>query len=569
MPNLLISEIQLYSVKEKSAKRVTFNPIRTVIHGKNDTGKSCLIKSIYQALGASPAKVHPKWKNVQATILLHFSIDKIPYTILKEGKYYAVFDSNGNLLSVFNSVVNGLGIYLAQLLNFRIKLPNKDGEIITPPPAFMFLPFYVDQDVSWSETWSAFAGLGMIKGFREPIVHYHTGIRPNEYYDTRAEIQKYLCDIEELEQDRKVSQNILNNIKDKLSTIDFNIDVEVFKDEVRDLIIECEKLKKKEERHKDNLVELHNNKLVIEAHIEIAKEALKETHKDYNYANSLDEHLIHCPTCGAEYENSFIDRFEIAQDTDKCKELLKELNIEKLEIDGKIEQENLQLNKSIEEIEKIEVLLQKRKGELQLRDIIENEGRNEIKKIFDERIAELNGKIQENAIQQEELKKKLLSLENKERKETILNEYQFFMAKYLRDLDVFSLTHNDYKNIVSKINDTGSSKARALISYYYSVLNVIHKYSTSCFCPIVIDSPNQQAQDIDHIDKILSFVKDNQPKESQLILGLEELYDIDFECKMVELTDKYHLLQESEYEEVSEKISPYLEKLYASSGQLF
>lgn len=566
MPNLIISEILLYSTKEKAAKRVKFSPSRTVIHGKNDTGKSCLIKSIYQAFGATPAKVNPKWKNVQATILLHFKVDGINYSILKEGKYYAVFDGQGMLVNVFDSVVNGLGVYLANLLNFRIKLPNQENEIITPPPAFIFLPFYVDQDVSWNETWSSFSSLAMIKSFREPIVYYHTGIRPNEYYDTKAEITNYFKEIEELEQDRKVSQNILNNIKEKLSTIDFNIDVEIFKEEVKDLIIECEKLKKKEERHKENLVELHNNKLVIEAHIEIAKEALKETQKDYSYADRLDEHSINCPTCGAEYENSFIDRFEIAQDTDKCKELLKELNAERFDIENKIQKENSLLNRSIEEIERIEHLLQKTKGELQLRDIIENEGRNEIKKLFDERLAELNFKIQENAIQQEELKRKLASLEDKQRRETILGEYQFSMAKYLRELEVMSLTSNDYKNIAAKINDTGSSKARALISYYYSVLNVIQKYSTSCFCPIVIDSPNQQAQDIEHIDKILKFVKDNQPSNSQLILGLEELYDIDFDCEMVELTNKYHLLQDSAYEEVGGEISPYLDKLYASKG---
>lgn len=566
MRNLIISEILLYSTKEKAAKKVKFSPGRTVIHGKNDTGKSCLIKSIYQAFGATPAKINPKWKNVQATILLHFKVDGINYSILKEGKYYAVFDGQGTLVNVFDSVVNGLGVYLANLLNFRIKLPNQDGEIITPPPAFIFLPFYVDQDVSWSETWSSFSSLGMLKQFREPIVYYHTGIRPNEYYDIKAEITKYFTEIEELEQDRKVSQNILNNIKEKLTAIDFNIDVDVFKDEVKELIIECEKLKKKEERHKENLVELHNNKLLIEAHVEIAKEALKETQKDYNYADRLDEHSIHCPTCGAEYENSFIDRFEIAKDTDKCKELLKELNAERFDLENKIERENSLLNKSIEEIERIEHLLQKTKGEIQLRDVIENEGRNEIKKLFDERLSQLNSKIQENVIQQEELKKKLTSLEDKQRKETILGEYQFSMAKYLRELEVLSLTDNDYKNIAAKINDTGSSKARALISYYYSVLNVIQEYTTSCFCPIVIDSPNQQAQDVEHIDKILKFVKDNQPSNSQLILGLEELYDIDFESDMVELTHKYHLLQASDYEEVGVEVSPYLDKLYASKG---
>jgi len=569
MQKLILSEILLCSVRDKAAKKVKFDPIRTVIHGKNDTGKSSLIKSIYQAFGASPARQNPKWKAVQPTILIRFEINNSSYSILKEGKYYAVFDGQDKIIRVFNSVVNQLGPFLAELLDFKIRLPNQAGEIITPPPAFIFLPFYIDQDAGWTDSWSSFSNLAMIKSYREPIVYYHTGIRPNEYYDTKAEIDRYYVAIEELESDRKTSQGILNNIREKLSTVDFNIDIEIFKEEVGELIIEFEKLKKKEEKHKETLVELHNAKLIIEAHIEISKEAIKETDKDYNYADRKEEHVIHCPTCGAEYENSFIERFEIAKDTDKCRELLQELSGEKLEVEDKITKENQLLNKSMEELEKIEALLQKTKGDLQLRDIIENEGRNEVRKIFDQRVTEINKAIYDNAIKQDDLKKKLNAIGDKERKQEITGEYQRLMAKYLRDLEVFSLTGNDYKNIASKINDTGSSKARALIAYYYSVFNIIQKYSTSFFCPIVIDSPNQQAQDIDHIDKILLFVKDNQPEGTQLILGLEELYGIDFECEMIELSEKYHLLQTGDFDEVYTELRPYLDQLFSSSGSLF
>jgi predicted ATPase len=47
MKNFFLSEILIYSAKERKAKRVKFHPKLTVILGKNDTGKSVLIKSIY------------------------------------------------------------------------------------------------------------------------------------------------------------------------------------------------------------------------------------------------------------------------------------------------------------------------------------------------------------------------------------------------------------------------------------------------------------------------------------------------------------------------------------------
>jgi predicted ATPase len=55
----------------------------TVVLGENDTGKSCLIKSIYSAFGADPAKTNESWTNVKASLLMEFSIDGVPYRILR------------------------------------------------------------------------------------------------------------------------------------------------------------------------------------------------------------------------------------------------------------------------------------------------------------------------------------------------------------------------------------------------------------------------------------------------------------------------------------------------------
>jgi hypothetical protein len=50
MKSLRFQKLFLCSDLEKSARVATFNQSKTVIQGENDTGKSCLIKSIYAAL---------------------------------------------------------------------------------------------------------------------------------------------------------------------------------------------------------------------------------------------------------------------------------------------------------------------------------------------------------------------------------------------------------------------------------------------------------------------------------------------------------------------------------------
>ena len=88
------------------------------------------------------------------------------------------------------------------------------------------------------------------------------------------------------------------------------------------------------------------------------------------------------------------------------------------------------------------------------------------------------------------------------------------------------------------------------------------KYSSSTYCPLIIDSPNQQDQDIEHIDKIMSFINHNQPDDSQMILGLAETYGEDFDCKVIELNEKYSLLQKSEYEEVANEMTSKQHELW-------
>jgi hypothetical protein len=545
----------LLSPTEKKAKKVKFNKKRTLIFGGNGTGKSCLIKSIYKTFGAPSYKDHPSWKALNPISFVRFTIDDIQYAILKDGKFYAVFNNKDEIINFSQSVIKELSPFLAGLFDFNIKLQNQQNELITPSPAFLFLPYYVDQDISWQKNWSSFSQLALIKSYREPIASYHTGLKPNEFYKAKGEIEQYTSAIKELEDERKVLKNVLEKVKGKITQADFNIDIEKFKDEVKDLLIECDILKTKQEQLKSKLVEFYNFKISIESQLVITKNALNETRKDYKYATEIIvDDFVDCPTCGAHYENSFVDRFEIAKDEDRCKELLIELTRELKEIDDKIEKENTAYNRSNEEIVKIETLLENRKGELKLKDIIENAGRNELKTVFEENSKNINSSIFENAVEQKKLQDRLKALNDKVRREEIMTLYYRTMKQYLFQLDVKTLKEESYKKIDSSIPETGSALPRALIAYYFSIFQVMRKYTSSAFCPIIIDSPNQQAQDLGHVDKILKFIDRNQPEDSQLILGIEELYDVDFNCDIIELKEEKSLLQKSDYKEVQNEL---------------
>jgi DNA repair exonuclease SbcCD ATPase subunit len=559
MRRLILKEIKLVSLLEKRARRFLFHPKITIIKGDNHTGKSSLIKSIYWTFGATPRNIHPNWQKADIITVIDFSIDDESYSILRKGKFFAVFDGQKNVLGAFDKITSGLGPFLSKLLDYKIKLNNKDNELITPPPAYFFLPFYIDQDVSWNENWAAFTNLSQLSNWKTNIVNYHTGIKPNEYYEIKAKMELIQKQIDELERKKAVSQNVLKKLLDQLQTVVVDVDINVFKEEIDELMNSYKALKVKGEKAKDKIVRLKSRKLQVEKQIAIVQKTINELRKDYEYALGLDDE-VECPTCGHTYENTFAERFSIAKDEDKCQDLLIKLKEETRELDEKIAKEYEQYNKNNNETAKIKALLEKKQGEIKLKDIIQHEGKKELKQILEAEISGLRNEMAKYEEDVKELKEELKTIEDKKRQQEIKNKYFNLMKSFLLKLDVHTMEEKTYKAITSTIKETGSGLPRALLAYYYSILHTMQKYSTSTFCPIIIDSPNQQDQDEENLKKMLEFIFNEQPEGSQLILGLVELGDYKFEGEVIELTEKYHLLQEEPYEELSKEIRQLLDK---------
>ena len=98
---------------------------------------------------------------------------------------------------------------------------------------------------------------------------------------------------------------------------------------------------------------------------------------------------------------------------------------------------------------------------------------------------------------------------------------------------------------------------------FYSIFHIIHNHSAAAFSPILIDSPNQQAQDATSLRKMIEFIRDNRPTDSQLILGLEDMRGIEFKGKLIHLKNKYSLLLKDEFSSVAEEVDSYLDKCFS------
>ncbi len=253
MPSFILKKLTLCSLSEKRARRFSFHPRTTIVKGDNDTGKSSLLKSIYRCFGAAPAVTHNKWKGARVISVLTFAVDGVTYHALQNETQYSFYDADRQHLATFDSVTKGVAPYFADLLGFGLKLPTRQNDLITPPPAYLLLPFYIDQDAGWKSSWSSFARLDQFANWKKDLAEYHVGIRPNEYYWAKGKRDALNERLAPLVAKQGTLKSILMDLEEKLRAVTFDIDIEAYQSDVKELLVICDGIKKREEELRDQL----------------------------------------------------------------------------------------------------------------------------------------------------------------------------------------------------------------------------------------------------------------------------------------------------------------------------
>lgn len=564
MRSLIFDKICLISRKEQTARIESFHPSRTAIIGENRTGKSSLIKSLYSALGADPTKNHPSWKALDVESLLFFSVDRQPFRIYRAGSLFGLFDSNDKLISKESSIVKGLAPKLAELFDFKLQLRlKKTGESVVPPPAFCFLPFYMDQDESWSKSWSSFRGLGMMHDYKRDAAYYHCGLRPNAYYVAKAEKHKYDDEKSSALEEWSALERAAVRLDLKKGATNFALAADQFSSSISNLLSEIERIQHKQDEQKNVFANLCAERSLLREQIDIAKSALAELDKDYKFARKINEDILHCPTCGTAHANDFVNKFALLSDVEECREFIisSEQIASKLNVKiSRAQEELVQLDREAIELKEI---LSDERGGLKLQDLLQQEGQRIASNAFSEEMQIVEKLIGSSEASSKNALEKMKSFESKEHQDKILTTYRQHMKKYLSQLGVTKLDEQSYRRIDATISETGSAGPRALLAYYFAILQTIAAHSSSVRCPIVIDSPLQQDPDDENKKRIIQFIADNTPNGFQLILGSGGLHGVKLDAKEIRTTEIDQLLGEDQYDRAASIMSPYLDAMFA------
>ncbi|HEY3389011.1 MAG TPA: hypothetical protein VGK38_05530, partial [Prolixibacteraceae bacterium] len=152
MRNFKFESIWLLSYNERKARREVFHPKRNLISGQNHTGKTTLIKSLFETLGASPQGKLGLWDKDVVSVV-GFSVDDHQYRALNKRGLRALFDIDGKLL-VATGDIRVWSDYFASITGFNLVLSNKESSDHFADPCCFFIPFYINQDGSWQSEWN-------------------------------------------------------------------------------------------------------------------------------------------------------------------------------------------------------------------------------------------------------------------------------------------------------------------------------------------------------------------------------------------------------------------------------
>lgn len=562
MKKMLLKRMMLISMKEKAAKIIDFHPKITLITGQNDTGKSSVIKSIYETFGAEITNT-TNWDKLDVFNFIEFSLESEDYYILYSHKprWFYIKSKNGEKSRYFESITSELSPWLCDLIDFKLELTNKNEQRQRALPAFIFMPFYIDQDKGWVQTFNSFERMAFFSSWKNDLLDYYVGKKPPEYFPIKTKKINLENIFQEKDQKYSAEKVTLASFIENFKAPEIEINVDAFKNEISNFEQKILNLNERRRQSKENILKINNRLRIIDEQINIATSLSKELELDYDFAAKIEQaDHIECPTCGAEYDNKLINRFTLIDDHHKSLNIIGDLIEERDELKSDRNLLENEIQKIIFDIQVIENILSEKKGQLSFNEYVDGRAKRTVLVKFDEKVSQNNDDLEIDKEMISEHEQLLKEMTNIKLSKEINEKYRKYLQNAFMELDIRNVNDSVYKRLDASINISGSDQPRAILGYYYAILRLINENPSVSLLPLIIDSPKQQDQDTANEKIIFEFIRKKLSFINQLILGsvdipelekFDEHYHYHFEKKL-------KVLNSSDYEYVSSVVSPMI-----------
>lgn len=557
--NLIVNSITMVDLTNKEAKRIIFSPGKNMLTSSgNHLGKSVIMKSLYYTLGAEVYFPNPI-KRLNLLTYLDFSLNNVDYRVSRLKNAFALY-SNGAFIGNYTSV-GDFEEKLCEIFDLEINLVGKDvnGTITKCPPAFYYLPYYIDQENGWAANSFSFDKMTQFDmPQRKNSYFFHLGALDNSYVRVSKISKANERQISTLTKENEKYSTVVETLKDGLdyTQMSFNLNdlekaISIRQNEINNLLDSITKTREKLISTEDQLLQISHEKEILSKYIK-KKHAMDDC--------EIDE-ILECPRCGMVFERSISRKLEKLY-------LIESLHSDYANITA---QEN-QLLRSIERLKK---LFERQQSTLQNYEksltadqesyniYVKSKATNQILKEYHEKIGENIATIERLRKESSEVRK-LLTEYHKARNQAKL-AYQVNFNRLIVDLDIPSEQIEEDSEPGSSLIASGAYGPRCKIAQMLAFVETQHNKAPGMISfPLVIDSPNSLEQDKDHLDSVMRTLFTWDKTDNQIIVASIEGKDTATSIEDVNIiilnNEKNHLFSKDEYLVLEQEISEIFTK---------
>lgn len=512
--NLIISAVTIVDLTNKEAKRVFFSPEKNMLtSAHNHLGKSVIMKSLYYTLGAD-VYYPPPIKRLNLLTYIDFSLSNHEYRVARLKNSFVLY-CDDTLLGVYTSV-GAFEEELSSLFNLEINLIGKDqdGTITKCPPAFYYMPYYIDQENGWAINSFSFDRMTQFDlPQRKNSFFFHLGALDSDYVGIakRQKTNERQIGILTKENDKYVTvietlQSGLDGTQMSFDTASLERAISLRQSEIKRLLDDISKVRTELVEAEDQLVQLTHDKEILSKYIK-RKTPLTE---------QVETELLECPRCGMVFERSMAQRLEKVYLLESLHDDYSNLSEQEVRLEKKITRLGTRFSNYQRTLAEYEKSLTVDRESYNA--YVKSKATNQLLKEYRENIGENIAEIERLRKDSAEVRKLLDGYSQEKAKAN--TSYLSKLGKLFVNLDIPSDQIEDNSEPGSSLVASGAYGPRCKIAQMLAFVETQRDIAPEMIMfPLVIDSPNVLEQDNEHLESVIQTILTWNKTDNQIIVA--------------------------------------------------
>ena len=559
MKEMYFNNILIADIVEKTAHFHKFKKGFNVVTSQdNHVGKSSLLKSLYFAMGAE-VDFDNVWNKNTKLYVVEFYIDEIKFSMARWQKAFAFFRETELILTT-KSVSRELARKFEKIFSFAVYMANKKtNKIELAPPAFTFMPYYIDQDKGWSGLYESFSNIDQYKkSDRIKSLYYHLGIYTRSTVELMAKRDTLKDKIEQLKEEEEKSRITIESLYAEIQNL---LPADSIEELEKNLIIPKERISLLVSRIGETRNKIQSLETALYQH-EHQLEVIQEYRKIKNGVSVReDRDKIHiCPKCGYSFDEEIYSIVRSNYNLQNEDYMYKQIEQIISSIASELEKYKENYVNLMDELKQQEQAYDEKQDSYEV--YLRQRGLQDSVRHFTEQLGENVYEQEEHGKEIKKINKEIRKLPNKkEVEENYIENVRLNIIK----LDAWNSAYEGNIKLLKPIKAQGTLENKIILAQMIGLFQTMQYFRTNTILfPLVVDSP--RAKEASHTSSKdilkLIFEMDNLP---QVILATMDYSDFENEmkrrAKVTVLFEKRKLLNGDTYREYQSEIEELQELL--------